>query len=40
MTVRRSTIALALLLGAALPGRVSAQVGIATAYRAAGESEG
>jgi carboxypeptidase Q len=38
MTVRRSTIALALLLGAALPGRVSAQVGIATAYRAAADS--
>ena len=38
MTVRRSTIALALLLAAALPGRVSAQVGIATAYRAAADS--
>jgi carboxypeptidase Q len=38
MTVRRSTIALSLLLAAALPGRVSAQVGIATAYRAAADS--
>ena len=38
MTVRRSTIALSLLVAAALPGRVSAQVGIATAYRAAADS--
>ncbi|HEX2635580.1 MAG TPA: M20/M25/M40 family metallo-hydrolase, partial [Gemmatimonadales bacterium] len=38
MTVRRSTIALSLLLAAVLPGRVSAQVGIATAYRAAADS--
>jgi carboxypeptidase Q len=38
MTVRRSTIALSLLLAAALPGGVSAQVGIATAYRAAADS--
>jgi carboxypeptidase Q len=38
MTVRRSTIALSLLLAAALPGRVSAQVEIATAYRAAADS--
>jgi carboxypeptidase Q len=38
MTVRRSTIALSLLVAAAFPGRVSAQVGIATAYRAAADS--
>ncbi len=38
MTVRRLTIALSLLLAAAFPGRASAQVGIAAAYRAAADS--
>jgi carboxypeptidase Q len=38
MTVRRWTTALSLLLAPALPGRASAQVEIATAYRAAADS--
>jgi carboxypeptidase Q len=38
MTIRRWTTALSLLLAVAPPGRVSAQVEIATAYRAAADS--